>query len=189
VFDRAPDQCSLTVCGEPEPAPAAAPPGDSLLFVSDVSGLLRQRFPGAFDAGFLDSRVFAQSRDAIEGLALLAPGIASATVLAQQVLAQPGVTCCIACSDLEAMVLLDECTRRGISVPGRLSVCAFDDSVAATVWSLTSYNFNDEAVMAAMVDHILGGKRYRSAATGRSIAIAGHVRERRSSGAPTGRTR
>jgi DNA-binding LacI/PurR family transcriptional regulator len=124
--------------------------------------------------------VFAQSRDAIEGLALLAPGISSAADLAQRALAQPGVTCCIAGSDLEAMVLLDECTQRGISVPGRLSVCAFDDTAAASVWSLTSYNFNDEAVMAAMVDHVLGGRRYQSAATGRDITIDGHVRERRS---------
>ncbi len=95
------------------------------------------------------------------------------------VLEQEAATAWVCYNDELALDCLDLVLQRGIDVPGALSVVGFDDSDEASRAGLTSYNFNGEAYVHAMVEHILNpgrGSVYRR--TGDIVRFDGYVTPR-----------
>ncbi|MBD3239827.1 MAG: GntR family transcriptional regulator [Chitinivibrionales bacterium] len=65
-------------------------------------------------------------------------------------------TCWVAADDRTACACLDFLAAAHVAVPDRLSVVGFDDTTAATLHNLDSYNFNYRAVTNAMVSFVAG---------------------------------
>jgi DNA-binding transcriptional regulator YhcF (GntR family) len=63
--------------------------------------------------------------------------------------------------DLPALHAVDFLRQRGRRVPRDISVIGFDDSIEASFHRLTSFNFNGDAVMRAMLRHIVDPARNR----------------------------
>ena len=70
-------------------------------------------------------------------------------------LKQEEITALVACNDETALDCLDLLADRDIAVPGRLSVAGFDDGHGASERNLTTYNFNGQAALHALVNHLL----------------------------------
>jgi DNA-binding FadR family transcriptional regulator len=67
----------------------------------------------------------------------------------------PDTTAWVGANDYVAGECLHFLRSEGIRVPEQISVVGLDDALEAHLHKLTSYNFNGEAVMRAMVGHIL----------------------------------
>ncbi|MBD3239585.1 MAG: GntR family transcriptional regulator, partial [Chitinivibrionales bacterium] len=85
------------------------------------------------------------------------------------------VTAWVCASDYFGFMAYDYLESMGKEVPRDIAVAAFDDSYAAFINGLTSYNFNGPAYMRAMLRHIVqplvsGGWR-----GGAPVEIEGHV--------------
>lgn len=77
------------------------------------------------------------------------------TPLLDELCGCPEITAWIASNDETALVAFEFLRSRGISVPGKISVVGFDDSEIASHNGLTSYNFNEPALVKAMVRYLL----------------------------------
>lgn len=88
------------------------------------------------------------------------------------------VTAWVAYNDGTAMECLDFLEHAGKRVPQDIAVVGFDDSQIAVYNRLTSYNFNGDAYMHAMVEHVLRPKQ--TAGAGQPVAFDGFVVERES---------
>lgn len=75
--------------------------------------------------------------------------------LLETLLAREATTAWVACSDSLAANCLDFLEWTGKRVPEDIAVVGFDDSPEAIYHQLTSYNFNGNAVMHAMVAHVV----------------------------------
>ena len=95
------------------------------------------------------------------------------------------VTAWVAVTDALAIRALSWLAGKGVR-PGRdLSVAGFDDSPDAFLHSLTSYNFNCEATVHAMLAHLVGRRMTQSGKNKREIVeIEGFVTPRSSTGRP-----
>ncbi len=100
--------------------------------------------------------------------------------LVARAVALEGITAWVGADDATAFGLVRRLRARGRRVPEDVSVCGFDDGVAATLNGLTSYNFDLPAVVAGLVRYLLspGEPRTRSTHT----VIDGYVVERDTSG-------
>lgn len=76
--------------------------------------------------------------------------------LFDKTLSDGSITAWVCSSDSVATVALDYLEERGVAVPGRLSVVGFDNSAEALAYELTSYDFNCEASVLAMLHYVLG---------------------------------
>jgi hypothetical protein len=87
-------------------------------------------------------------------------------------------TAVVAFNDEVGVACLRILRSRGLRVPEDISVIAFDDTLAATLSDITSYNFNESRVMSSMLDWVLWPDRRRR----RSIVgpPRGFVTQRRS---------
>lgn len=65
-----------------------------------------------------------------------------------------GITACIAANDDMALVALEHLQRRGLQIPAHLSLIGLDDSLRATHFGLTSYNFNFPSIAQRIVAFI-----------------------------------
>lgn len=101
--------------------------------------------------------------------------------LFEGLLTREDVTAWVANSDALALHVLRYLRSRDVAVPDTLSVVGFDDIEAAFIEGLTSYNFNVEAIVQAMLDHILHPGAAKSAQDGRVVVIDGFVKERETS--------
>ncbi|MBD3242737.1 MAG: GntR family transcriptional regulator, partial [Chitinivibrionales bacterium] len=100
--------------------------------------------------------------------------------LCEKALSVPHATAWVAESDYVALRALQFLADRGMQVPRDLSVIGFDDIEIAFHNGLTTYNFNIEAIMQAMVEHILRPVPYSpSRGPGKRIVIEGRVISRR----------
>lgn len=70
-------------------------------------------------------------------------------------LAERRLSAWIAATDEVAMECLEALRRHRIDVPGQISLVGFDDSLESLDTMLTSYNFNAQAIVDAMLRHIL----------------------------------
>jgi DNA-binding LacI/PurR family transcriptional regulator len=102
--------------------------------------------------------------------------------LFEQALARPQLTAWVCDNDSTALMALDFLAARNVDVPGRLSVVGFDDEPSASQRGLTSYNFNGQGTMRAMLAHVLQPERQSAEGP---IEVPGYVVQRRSSGPVT----
>jgi len=70
-------------------------------------------------------------------------------------LAHKDITAWIIGSDRDAVPAFNYLHQRKVRIPQDLSIISFDDSVDSFARGITSYNFNVEAVMHAIVDFLL----------------------------------
>lgn len=75
--------------------------------------------------------------------------------LLRRALKTPNITVWVAATDGVAIECLRFLRRSKVQVPGDISLVGFDDSVEASVRELTSYNFNGQAVLSAMLNFVL----------------------------------
>lgn len=83
-------------------------------------------------------------------------------------------TAWVCASDSLAIAATAFLRKKGVSVPSRISVVGFDDSIEALGADLTSYNFNVAGTVHAIVAHLMGD-RYADALEGDCIEVPGHV--------------
>jgi DNA-binding LacI/PurR family transcriptional regulator len=88
------------------------------------------------------------------------------------------ITAWIAANDSVAVCALDYLRARDACIPGDLSIISFDDTIWAFTRQFTSYNFNVDAVVAAMIRHIEDGAGRRGKAERRFVEIDGYIVER-----------
>jgi len=81
--------------------------------------------------------------------------------LLERVCAERGVTAWAAANDTMGCACLRYLARHGTDVPRDLSVVGFDDSLEASQQRLTSYNANLDALVQAMLGHVLAPLRRR----------------------------
>ncbi|MBD3242102.1 MAG: GntR family transcriptional regulator [Chitinivibrionales bacterium] len=75
--------------------------------------------------------------------------------LLQDALSRPDITAWVGATDITALQCRAWLMRRGIAVPGRLSIAGFDDTVEASMARLTSYNFNLTAAAQTMLRQVV----------------------------------
>ncbi len=101
------------------------------------------------------------------------------TPLFDQALQDPEITAWVGSSDVHALDALDYLRRKHIAVPGEISVIGFDDVIDASVKNLTSYNFNSQAVIQAMIRHIFNRPGHLKQTEPQIVEIEGFLVERR----------
>ena len=83
----------------------------------------------------------------------------------------------MAYNDFDAIGCLDFLESRGIAVPHQIAVVGFDDSPDAIYHQLTSYNFGGDAIMHAIVEHIINPTVSPPGKNG--LSFDGYIMERR----------
>jgi DNA-binding transcriptional regulator YhcF (GntR family) len=102
----------------------------------------------------------------------------------EQALAVRDATAWVAWNDQTALRCLELLERRGVRLPQDLSLAGFDDVHEAFLEGLTSYNFNVEAIVHAMMTHILRPQPFRPVQRRAPVEIDGFVNTRRTTGKP-----
>jgi DNA-binding FadR family transcriptional regulator len=94
------------------------------------------------------------------------------------------ITAWVAANDNMAVHCLDFLARKGVGVPTDMSVAGFDDSLEALFHGLTSYNFNEQGVIRAMLARVLTANSPRMGLVhrGGATVIPGSVNARKSTG-------
>ncbi|MBD3421936.1 MAG: GntR family transcriptional regulator [Chitinivibrionales bacterium] len=82
--------------------------------------------------------------------------------LFEAALKQREISAWICANDIVGIAALDFLKQRGIDVPGQISVIAFDDTVEASTYDLSSYNFNIEAIIRAAIGFIINRDTFPS---------------------------
>jgi hypothetical protein len=103
----------------------------------------------------------------------------------EQALRDDRTTAWVTVNDSVAVVALEFLNKKGIKVPGEISVVSFDDSYIAIANQITSYNFNVPAIMTEAFRHIAGQGAATASRRAKVVRIDGMVVERKT----TGRTR
>ncbi|MBD3244206.1 MAG: hypothetical protein GF331_26680 [Chitinivibrionales bacterium] len=75
----------------------------------------------------------------------------------ERALATPGVTAWLLLNDLQATTALAYLREKRIPVPRRLSVMGFDNTAESVAWRLSTMDWNIEALVQRMLEHILSG--------------------------------
>lgn len=105
--------------------------------------------------------------------------------LMEAALADEQATVWVAADDDTALPCIQFLHERGRRVPEDISVAGFDDSLAASMQKLTSYNYNGSAYMRAMLAHVIGPGSPESGPPGSaSVEIEGSVVPRQTTGRP-----
>jgi DNA-binding LacI/PurR family transcriptional regulator len=111
------------------------------------------------------------------------PRYPGASAVVDRVLTHQEISALVAENDPLALECLACLQKRGIGVPGRLSVVGFDDGMAAMLQRMTSYNFGGDNVTAAMLAFLLDPGRYRRGRGSQvPVELPGRVVERQSTG-------
>ncbi|MBD3421468.1 MAG: GntR family transcriptional regulator [Chitinivibrionales bacterium] len=98
--------------------------------------------------------------------------------LFEHALADRRCTAWVCANDDVAVAALDFCTKRGVKVPGRISIVGFDGTVEALQHGITSYNFDMCAHARLALNFVLGR---RTAAADESMSrVPGLIIERSS---------
>jgi len=88
-------------------------------------------------------------------------------------------TAWVCANDEIAMEALSFLRTKNIRIPHDISVVGFDDSLDAHLEQLTSYNFNTNGIVHAMINHIVSPRRWHWTSSQKTaIEIEGHVVER-----------
>lgn len=81
---------------------------------------------------------------------------------ADEVLSHPDVTAVVGANDWVGLECIDVLTSKGVRVPRDMSVIGFDDTQDAFLHGLSSYNFNGDGAIRAMLHHLLHPSDMRS---------------------------
>ncbi|MBD3241741.1 MAG: GntR family transcriptional regulator [Chitinivibrionales bacterium] len=100
--------------------------------------------------------------------------------LFERALRDESITAWVCVADRIAVRALSWLRKRGVDVPGRVSVMGFDDSIEAFFAGLTSYNFNVPAVTRAMLNHVLAPPQQGGLRRERAVSVSGYVTVRSS---------
>lgn len=95
--------------------------------------------------------------------------------LLQRAYREPPVDVWVCVNDQLALMCLDFLDTRKVAVPADTAVASFDNTVEASMWRLTSYHFNDEALVDAMVGYVLGSEWIRRSRNDEPVGVRGHV--------------
>lgn len=121
--------------------------------------------------------------DHVPGLRTWAWGMYMRKLLApyfEEALRDEDITAWVAINDPCGFAALDFLQKRNVSVPRRVSVVGFDDSLEAFGMGMSSYNFNVPSVVRAMVGHILSPPSQRSSKPQPPLEVPGRVVARES---------
>jgi DNA-binding LacI/PurR family transcriptional regulator/DNA-binding transcriptional regulator YhcF (GntR family) len=91
--------------------------------------------------------------------------------LFQKALQDRTCTAWVGLSDSCARTALDFLHRRGVGVPGEISLVGFDNEAESFATGLSSYDFNMAAAVGAMLEHIMGSPLYSSPAKPQSVVV------------------
>lgn len=100
--------------------------------------------------------------------------------LVEACILEPAITAWVAHNDLLACYCVETLSRRGIDVPGRISVVGFDDRPDALGYDLTSYDFGGQAAVHAALLYLLRPDTMRN--VGPVYEAPGHLVVRGSTG-------
>jgi len=100
----------------------------------------------------------------------------------ERALALDALTAWVGVNDLIAIECLMFLRNQGRMVPGSVSAAGFDDTDNAHFNKLTSYNFNDIAMVQAMLNHIFNPRMTKKKMRNPFVAIGGFVNVRDSTG-------
>ncbi|MBD3320590.1 MAG: GntR family transcriptional regulator [Chitinivibrionales bacterium] len=104
------------------------------------------------------------------------------TQLFEQALENKKATAWICANDDVASFALDFLSRKGVGVPGQLSIISFDDSHIALKKRITSYNFNIEAALEAALRFVCSSHAGRQKPKVEYTTIEGFINERETTG-------
>ncbi|MBD3422375.1 MAG: GntR family transcriptional regulator [Chitinivibrionales bacterium] len=100
--------------------------------------------------------------------------------LFEKALSDHRITCWITANDIIAMGALDFLAARVQGVPDDISIISFDDSVDAVEKRLTSFNFNVQGAVNAMINFITGRNIDYLSRRGNRFTIEGFIIDRNS---------
>jgi DNA-binding LacI/PurR family transcriptional regulator len=93
------------------------------------------------------------------------------------------ITAWIGANDFLALNGIDYLKKRGIEIPGDISIIGFDDCFEAINYHLTTYNFNSHALIHAMYNFLLTSQRARLVQKQSELEICdGYIVERKTVG-------
>lgn len=98
------------------------------------------------------------------------------------ILADNTITAWLCATDFEACTALDYLSKTPVTIPDRLSIVSFDDTIGALWYHLTSYNFNIPGLVHTILNFILRTGPGGHIARKRVITIEGVLIERKTSG-------
>jgi hypothetical protein len=101
----------------------------------------------------------------------------------EQALRDERTTAWVTVNDAVAAVALEFLNKKGVKVPGDISLVSFDDSYSAIANQITSYNFNVSAIMGEAFRHITGQGAATASRRAKVVRVDGMVVERKTSGA------
>jgi DNA-binding LacI/PurR family transcriptional regulator len=102
--------------------------------------------------------------------------------LFKKALASKKITAWVMANDFAATLALDFLKQKGIPIPERLSVIAFDDTFDAMEYRLTSYNFNNSGIVSWMLRHIMQPSLFRRSRRRKVFEPEGMIVERQTTG-------
>ncbi|MBD3322228.1 MAG: GntR family transcriptional regulator [Chitinivibrionales bacterium] len=98
--------------------------------------------------------------------------------LFEKALRNKAITAWVTANDPVAAMALDFLKKNNISVPGRISIISFDDSIDALRERISSYNFNISSAVQAMLDFVLSPTNEKRFHSRRPVDIKGNIIER-----------
>jgi DNA-binding LacI/PurR family transcriptional regulator len=105
--------------------------------------------------------------------------------LFEKALTATQATAWVTSSDYVASRALAFLGARGVDVPGQVSVVGFDDSTEAFVHGITSYNFDMQSLVRAMIGHTLNpAAAPATGMRGTVVEIEGFITERKTTAKP-----
>lgn len=125
----------------------------------------------------LNESLFNTGRNSLVTTDRLAQMRKSFVPLLQKQLEDTACTAWVCENDTLALLCRDFLLHAGKNIPRDIALAAFDDGPEAFAWGITSYNFDESALVNAMVDHVLHPGRARPGADGR-VLIEGFVNVR-----------
>jgi hypothetical protein len=107
------------------------------------------------------------------------------TPLFRRALGDKTITAWLMANDYTAILALDYLKEKKIQIPQQLSVAAFDNTLDAMEYQLTSYDFNSPGLVQAMLRHILDPGMIPAGRRGTVIEAEGSIVVRRTVGENT----
>lgn len=99
-----------------------------------------------------------------------------------EVLTRSHITCWVGDNDVTALACLGHLNRKGIAVPGRISIAGFDDGMRSILAGMTTYNFGGAEMMRAIMAFITRPHQRRPEGP---IRVPGRVVPRTTTAPPT----
>jgi DNA-binding LacI/PurR family transcriptional regulator/DNA-binding transcriptional regulator YhcF (GntR family) len=100
--------------------------------------------------------------------------------LFEKALRDTGITAWVMANDFAATLAIDYLKEQNLRVPEKVSIIAFDNTIDAMEYQITSYDFNNNGIVTMMLRYILAPSTLPANQRGRSIEVEGRIVVRRS---------